>query len=42
MKEIKLSRNLLETIAYDYDELKEYSNNAKMCNLSKVHYGGKW
>jgi hypothetical protein len=26
----------------DINELKEYSNNAKMCNLSKLHCGGKW
>jgi hypothetical protein len=33
MKEIKLSRNLLETIAYDYDEL-----NNPMRNLSDYLY----
>jgi len=33
MKEIKLSRNLLETIAYDYDEL-----NNPMENLSDYVY----
>jgi len=33
MKEIKLSRNLLETIAYDYDEL-----NNPMENLSDYDY----
>jgi hypothetical protein len=33
MKEIKLSRNLLETIAYDYDEL-----NNPMENLSDYLY----
>ena len=26
----------------DINELKEYRNNAKACNLHKVHYGGKW